>query len=64
VQVNCPTAATVPLGGGGDVSPADNEGVGIVSTFLRDNGWFVKAETFVGTPSWKLIAFVTCARVS
>ena len=63
VQVNCP-ADTKPLGGGGEVSPSDNEGVGLVSSIPRANGWFVKAETFVGTPRWKLIAHVLCARVS
>ena len=57
VQVNCP-AGTRALGGGGEISPSDNEGVGIVSTFARGNGWFVKAETFVGSPSWKLITHV------
>lgn len=63
VQVNCP-AGTRALGGGGEISPSDNEGVGIVSTFARGNGWFVKAETFVGSPSWKLITHVVCAKVS
>lgn len=63
VQVNCPTG-TKPLGGGGEISPSDNEGVGLVSSYPRGNGWFAKAETFVGTPRWKLIAHVTCAKVS
>jgi hypothetical protein len=63
VQANCP-AGTKPIAGGGEISPADNEGVGIVSTYPRGNGWFVKAETFVGTPSWKLITHVVCATVA
>ena len=62
VQVNCPSA-TKPIGGGGEVSPSDNEGVGLVIDIPRGNGWFTKAETFVGTPSWKLIAHVICGRV-
>ena len=63
VQVNCPSG-TVPLGGGGEVSPPDNEGVGLVVSIPRGDGWFVKAETFVGTPDWKLIAHVVCAIAS
>ena len=62
VQVNCP-AGTKPLGGGGEVSPSDSEGVGLVSSIPRGNGWFAKAETFVGTPHWKLITHVICAQV-
>ena len=62
IQVNCP-AGTKPLGGGGEVSPSDSEGVGLVVSVPRGNGWFAKAETFTGSQSWKLIAHVTCARV-
>ena len=63
IQVNCP-AGTKPLGGGGEVSPGDSEGVGLVSSYARGNGWFARAETFAGSQSWKLITHVVCARVS
>ena len=63
VQVNCPPG-TKALGGGGDISPADSEGVGLVATYQRGSGWFVKAETFTGSQSWKLLAHVVCAAVS
>ncbi len=61
VQVNCPSD-TVPLGGGGEVSPADVESIYLVATFPRFNGWFVKAESVASAgQTWKLIAHVTCA---
>jgi len=63
VQADCP-AHTKPLGGGGEISPADSEGVGLVSSYVRGNGWFVKAQTFVGSQRWKLIVHVICATVS
>ena len=63
VQVNCPPG-TKPLGGGGEISPSNSEGIGLVSSFVRGNGWFARAETFAGSQSWKLIAHVVCARVS
>lgn len=63
VQVDCP-AGTKPFGGGGEISPADTIGVALVSSYVRNNGWFVKAHSFVGPePSWKLISHVVCARV-
>lgn len=63
VQVNCPIG-TEPLGGGGEPSPTDSEGLGLVSSFPRERGWFVKAEAFGNNAAWKLIAYVTCAKVN
>lgn len=63
VQVNCP-AGTKPLGGGGEPTPTDNEGLGLVWSYPRGNGWFVKAEAFANNARWKLIAYAVCARVS
>jgi hypothetical protein len=64
VQVNCPSD-TVPLGGGGEVSPTDTEGIFLVSTHPRFNGWFAKAESAAPPGQrWKVIAYVTCATVS
>ena len=45
--------------------PTDTEGVALVADHLRGNGWFVKAESFAPPGQrWKVIAYVTCARVS
>lgn len=64
VQVDCPTG-TVPLGGGGEVIPADTLGVWIVSSYPRNNGWYTKAEALTTIrPPWKLAAHVACAKVS
>ena len=64
VQVNCP-AGTVALGGGPEVSPVDTELIFTVSSYPRLGGWFVKAESDAPSGTrWKLIAHVTCARVS
>jgi hypothetical protein len=63
VQVDCP-AGTKALGGGGEPSPTDSEGLALVSSFPRGNGWFVKEEAFANNARWKLIALVTCAKVS
>ena len=64
VQVDCPNG-TVPLGGGGEVIPADTLGVLIVSSYPRDNGWFAKAEALTTIrPPWKLATHVACAKVS
>jgi hypothetical protein len=63
VQADCP-AGTKPLGGGGDISPIDTEGIALVATYVRNNGWFVKAESFAPVGQrWKLITHVTCAKV-
>ncbi|MFZ0341673.1 MAG: hypothetical protein WAL31_05010 [Gaiellaceae bacterium] len=63
VQADCP-AGTKPLGGGGDISPTDTEGIALVATYVRHNGWFAKAESFAPVGQrWKLITHVICARV-
>ena len=64
VQADCP-AGTKPLGGGGEVSPTDTEGIALVATYVRLNGWFAKAESFAPAGQrWKLITHVICARVA
>lgn len=63
VQADCPVG-TKPLGGGGEISPADTEGIALVSTYQRNRGWFAKAESFAPPGQrWKLITHVVCARV-
>lgn len=64
VQVNCPTG-TKPLGGGGEISPSDTEGIFLVSSYVRGSGWFSKAESAAPPGQrWKLITHVICATVS